>query len=342
MAFNINSWSTVSSSANLDVGLLQDGSYVGTPSNHTYIHAVDTLATIAAANYFNTVAGELHEYDRIYVIGSDGIADMRVTSVTFNPTAVSTTTDLGLGDVNGPAVATDNAVTRFDGITGKVIQNSGVILSDADALTGITSLTVDNINVNGNTIISTDVNGNINLTPNGVGINVLANAQVTGLTASRAVVTDASKNLTSATTTATEIGYVNGVTSAIQTQIDNLIAATYKVDINQVTHGLAAGNIVYSNAGVYTKAKADAVATADVVGIVIAVADPDNFTLQFSGVVSAGLAALTNGAIQYLSPGTAGALTITKPTTAGQVIKPVMIATSATTAIWWNQLGVLI
>ena len=39
-------------------------------------------------------------------------------------------------------------------------------------------------------------------------------------TASRAVVTDGSGNLSVATTTSTEIGYVNGVTSAIQTQLD--------------------------------------------------------------------------------------------------------------------------
>lgn len=43
---------------------------------------------------------------------------------------------------------------------------------------------------------------------------------VTGLTASRAVVTDASDNLASSATTSTEIGFVSGVTSAIQTQLN--------------------------------------------------------------------------------------------------------------------------
>lgn len=43
---------------------------------------------------------------------------------------------------------------------------------------------------------------------------------ITGLTASRAVVTDSSKVLASSSTTSTELGYVNGVTSAIQTQMD--------------------------------------------------------------------------------------------------------------------------
>jgi len=42
-----------------------------------------------------------------------------------------------------------------------------------------------------------------------------------GLTASRALVSDVSGNVAVATTTSAEIGYVNGVTSAIQTQLDN-------------------------------------------------------------------------------------------------------------------------
>ena len=42
---------------------------------------------------------------------------------------------------------------------------------------------------------------------------------VEGMTASRAIVSGATGLLAAATTTATEIGYVNGVTSAIQTQL---------------------------------------------------------------------------------------------------------------------------
>lgn len=45
-------------------------------------------------------------------------------------------------------------------------------------------------------------------------------ASVGAITASRAVVSDGSGAITAATTTSTEIGYVNGVTSAIQTQIN--------------------------------------------------------------------------------------------------------------------------
>ena len=36
----------------------------------------------------------------------------------------------GSGDVTGPASSTDNAVARFDSTTGKIIQNSGVVIND--------------------------------------------------------------------------------------------------------------------------------------------------------------------------------------------------------------------
>jgi len=41
----------------------------------------------------------------------------------------------GAGDVVGPGSSTDNALVRFDGATGKLLQNSGVIVDDSDNLT---------------------------------------------------------------------------------------------------------------------------------------------------------------------------------------------------------------
>jgi hypothetical protein len=54
------------------------------------------------------------------------------------------------GDVVGPTSATDNAVARFNGSTGKLIQNSLVTISDAGATTGITTL-------NASTSVSTPI-----------------------------------------------------------------------------------------------------------------------------------------------------------------------------------------
>ena len=45
-----------------------------------------------------------------------------------------------VNDVEGPASATDNALPRFDGATGKLLQGSNVLVSDADAMSGLASL----------------------------------------------------------------------------------------------------------------------------------------------------------------------------------------------------------
>ena len=44
----------------------------------------------------------------------------------------------GIGDVVGPSSATDNAITRFDTTTGKLIQNSSATLDDSGNMTAAT------------------------------------------------------------------------------------------------------------------------------------------------------------------------------------------------------------
>lgn len=56
-----------------------------------------------------------------------------------------------IGDVVGPANSTDNAIVRYDGTTGKIIQNSTVIVSDAGAITGIQTLNGQPVATNTNT-----------------------------------------------------------------------------------------------------------------------------------------------------------------------------------------------
>lgn len=51
----------------------------------------------------------------------------------------SWTVPAGAGDVTGPASSTDNALTRFDGTTGKVLQNSSATLDDSGNLS-VTSI----------------------------------------------------------------------------------------------------------------------------------------------------------------------------------------------------------
>lgn len=46
----------------------------------------------------------------------------------------------GFGDVTGPASSTDNAVARFDGATGKLLQNSVLLVGDTGNVTGLGTL----------------------------------------------------------------------------------------------------------------------------------------------------------------------------------------------------------
>lgn len=46
----------------------------------------------------------------------------------------------GTGDVTGPAISTNNAVVRFDSFTGKVIQNSGIELTDLNQLRPVSDI----------------------------------------------------------------------------------------------------------------------------------------------------------------------------------------------------------
>ncbi len=84
----------------------------------------------------------------------------------------------GGGDVTGPAGATDNAVARYDGATGKLIQNSGVLVDDSNNMSGIAALSISSMGQNwtnaGRTIAdlgsvtTADINGG---TIDGVTIN---------------------------------------------------------------------------------------------------------------------------------------------------------------------------
>ena len=58
------------------------------------------------------------------------------------------------GDVSGPGSSTDNAVARFNGAGGKTLQNSGVIINDSNAVSGLASLSIANGGTIGNVAVS--------------------------------------------------------------------------------------------------------------------------------------------------------------------------------------------
>jgi hypothetical protein len=66
------------------------------------------------------------------------------------PNFTITSADSKVGDVVGPASATDNAIARYDSTTGKLIQNSLVIVDDTGSVTGVNALTAQSLTVNNN------------------------------------------------------------------------------------------------------------------------------------------------------------------------------------------------
>lgn len=98
------------------------------------------------------------------------------TSVTITGTGASRNLSVPVNPavVSGPASATDNAVARFDATTGKLIQNSVVIIDDTGSVTGVNALTAQSLTVNNNATLGSsntdtlDVNARIttDLEPN--------------------------------------------------------------------------------------------------------------------------------------------------------------------------------
>ena len=106
-----------------------------------------------------------------------------------------------------------------------------------------------------------------------------------------------------------------GVTSD-GTLTTNTSGFSSRISVTQTTHGFSVGDWIYLNVSTFAKAKADAHATSDVVGVVQAVADANNFTYQYAGIMSG---SYTAGQEYYLSTATAGVAGTEPSYTAGQV-----------------------
>lgn len=126
---------------------------VQTLSNKTINAPSNTITNLAVTNL---AAGVLNTSTTLA-----SATDSQVPSALAAKTFVDTKT-------TGPGSAADNALVRFDGTTGKLVQNSTAILDDVGTLS-VSKLDVDQISIDGGTISTTNVNGDLTLTPNGTG-----------------------------------------------------------------------------------------------------------------------------------------------------------------------------
>jgi hypothetical protein len=114
--------------------------------------------------------------------------------------------EIASGNVDGPSSATDNAVARFDGTTGKLIQNSPVTIDDSGNVSGVVQInttTVDATNVEVTNIKAKDGTAALQIADSTGVVSVTAAPVMTALTASQAVFTNGSKALVSNAITGT-------------------------------------------------------------------------------------------------------------------------------------------
>lgn len=185
MSVNIYGDSGVTSFATTSAG---SGSF--TISGGTGLTADATSSTITV-NLDNT-AVTAGSYGSSTAVGSFTVdAQGRLTSASSTNLRVASTTQTGVAsfDSGDFSVSTGEVSIKSGGVDNSQLANSTITLgsstltlgSTTTSVAGITELTVDNLNFNGNSITSTDTNGNITLSPNGTGTVDVASSRITGL-----------------------------------------------------------------------------------------------------------------------------------------------------------------
>jgi hypothetical protein len=167
-------------------------------------------------------------------------------SDTTNRTVTGGVTNLSF--LNSNSVFTGTA--RWMGIA--TLTNTGnIFVGDGSGLTGVGMVTSGGLATNA-TIY---------------GLTINTGSTNNALTGSRAMVTDANKGIVSSATTATELGFVSGVTSALQTQINAKAATTtlggYVTNLGGLATNLTATGLTVATGQTNTHLTASSIVTTD-------------------------------------------------------------------------------
>lgn len=221
----------------------------------------------------------------LYGNGSGGTSNVTVGSgLTFVAGTLAATGGGGTGDVIGPSSATDNAITRFDTTTGKLIQNSTVTLDDTGNIINANSIGFD---TTPGTVPATD--GTMSWDDGeGVPSVLLKGGNTTlqvGTQEYARVYNDSGSTLTKG-----QVVYISGA------QGNRIAVKLAKADVEATsfgTIGLASESIANGAEG---------------------------FVIVSGALYKLNTIGLTAGATVYLSPSTAGGYTTTKPQAPDQLV----------------------
>lgn len=133
--------------------------------------------------------------ETLSILGGEGIDT--VVSAATNTITISgedaTETNKGIAKFNTAnfAVTSGDVTIKDAGVSNSKLVNSSVTVgtssvslgSTITSLAGLTEVQVDNININGNSVTATDLNGSVVLVPNGTGVVDVTDSRITGVAA---------------------------------------------------------------------------------------------------------------------------------------------------------------
>ena len=176
---------------------------------------ISTILTVGADTGSNDNVSLIS--DTLTFTGGEGID----TAVTNNTITISgenaSTSNKGIASFDATDFTVSSGAVTVNATTlGSSTLNPGATTT---AIAGLTSLTVDNINVNGNEITSTNTNGNISFNPNGSGVVDVNNSRISNVTDPTATQDAATK------------GYVDAVKQALDIKDSVRVATTANITI---------------------------------------------------------------------------------------------------------------
>ena len=148
--------------------------------------------------------------------------DLTATKLTSSSTITASSGFVGnltgnvTGDLTGTASAATLAASATALATGRTIALTGDVTYTSGSFDGTGNVT-GTASIGSGVIVNDDVNASA----------AIAFSKMENLTASRALVSDTNGDVSVSAVTSTEIGYLDGVTSGIQTQLDGKASSSY-------------------------------------------------------------------------------------------------------------------